>query len=50
MNARRSILVVSANGSGICIFAVQHESSPTDHDDRADGTGPMPYAKPRSGF
>ncbi len=50
MNARRSILVVSAVAlvSACSLFSMNHNQKTMTM--VADGTDPMPYPKPRGGF
>jgi hypothetical protein len=50
MNARRSILVVSAVAlvSACSLFSINHHQTTLTM--VADGTDPMPYPKPRGGF
>jgi len=50
MNARRSILVVSAVAlvSACSLFSMNHQQKTMTM--VADGTDPMPYPKPRGGF
>jgi hypothetical protein len=50
MNARRSILVVSAVAlvSACSLFSLNHHQKTMTI--VADGTDPMPYPKPRGGF
>ena len=50
MNARRSILVVSAVAlvSACSLFSMNHHQKTMTI--VADGTDPMPYPKPRGGF
>ena len=50
MNARRSILVVSAVAlvSACSLFSMNHHQKTMTM--VADGTDPMPYPKPRGGF